>query len=574
MINSTKKGAVLIVVTMIVLILSLLATGLFVIVGKDSAMASQDFNDAKLRFAAEGGVKAMYHNLCRLTPEEIAKEESKVKVGDGLSIEINGFPVVMTAAKRTGELIWDLSANAADANGKICKVSLTNIIGSTVLENSMVISSSMKETGTFVGPVNKNSDGSLERGDNVDHFRGKTYFGGEIVIGGIPWFEGNCTYAAKTTDQVVSSHNNSSTGWIADINNMKHKGLIDAGYNRAWAGTAFGSSEADYKTDVNMEARFNKMFENGSYNISDAPVDFDQSNYKWNDLRSGNNLPVDLDSKVKNLTAINEDKIRVDFKVDADNKPVAIINGGGIPETIDLTTCKVITIKTKNTATDVKQEVLVKGVISSDITLAIDYGVVKVIGDLYYKGFEDYKDMKQADLVAEGTDTKLKQINTKLNSGEYGKFGLINYNGHVLVDSDTNKDYAKGSGVNGKDDNSLLIMGAIYAPNGQFGSAAKGPEGLIYNNYGRQGTSTDNIILKGFLQVTTIGAVIAKGKAYYKSSDQKAGMAAHFNPDPRYEAGLKPSGFPVTVKTMNYGGANYNFWQYSTTEMIWSIEWK
>lgn len=567
MIQSTKKGAVLIVVTMIVLILSLLATGLFVIVGNDSKLASQDFNDAKLRFAAEGGIKAMYHNLCRLTPDEIGKEESKVKVGDSQVLTINDFSVNTKAAKRNGELIWDLEATATDANGKQCTISLTNIIGSTVLENSMVISSSMKETGTFVGPVNKLADGSLQRGTNVDHFRGKTYFGGDINIGGIPWFEGNCTYAAKSTDQVASKHNGSNSGWIADINNMKHKGITDAGYNSAWAGNAFGTSQADYSKDVNMEARFNKMFENGSYNISDAPVDFAKSNYEWSDLRSGNNLPADL--TVKNLTAGNDDKIRVDFSVDANDKPWATINGGGIPQKIDLTTCKVITIRTNNTESDVKQEVLIKGVIGSDITLAVDRGVVKLVGDLYYKGFEGFKNMKQSELVAEGANTKLKQINTKLNSGEYGKFGLINYDGHVLVDKETNEKQATGATGSASDD-ALLFMGAIYAPNGQFGSAAKGPNGLIYNNYGMN----DNRIETGFLQVATIGSVITKGKAYYKASSQTAGMAAHFNPDPRYEAGLKPSGFPVTVKELTYGSDKFNFYQYSTTEMIWKIEWK
>jgi len=590
MIQSTKKGAVLIVVTMIVLILSLLATGLFVIVGKDSQMASQNLNDAKLRFAAEGGVKAMYHNLCRLTPEQVKDSDSKTDIGDGEEIIINGLTVKMHAEKDATDPVWKLWASATDTNGKTCEITLSNIKGNTVLEKSIAITTSMKNTGTFIGPVTRNADNSLTRGDNVDHFRGKTYFGGDISIGGVPWFEGDCIYAAST--QTASKHNGSNTNpWLSDPNNLKHKGLLDAGWVEKYAGKAFGDKDGtddrnvkDYGNRANMEARFNKMFEGGSYTISDAPVSFDESTYSWDQLNKtpGTTIPSALSElRVLNLPKPEgSDAISVEFKIDNDGSKKAVISGA-YDRTIDLSNFDVITIATNNTAETANeniQVVNVKGIIHSDITLAVDYGVVKLTGDLIYKGFEsDYGSMTQDQLLAEGDSTKLDQINAKLKTGDYGKFGLINYNGHVLVDKNSNE--ANVTGGSGKDD-ALLFMGAIYAPNGQFGAAAmltgtNNGYNLIYNEYGKQDKPTNNIIsTNGFLQVVTVGSVITKGKAYYKHSSQDYGMAAHFNPDPRYEAGFKPSGFPVTIKKLKYGGVDYPFWQYSTTEMIWSIEWK
>lgn len=544
------KGGVLIVVLMITIILFITTLGLAPVITGSRNIVINDLNRNKIFYAAEGGAMSLLHNIQRLGVANFYTESSEGSVGNLEQITIDGINVQLTADYISSNRVWNLSSKASE-NGTSCTIHIDQLTPSTVFDNCLGFTGDMLGTSAFTGEVTE-SGNEVVRSDNTDHFVGKTYFGGRFHVSGTPWFQGKVTYAQHVNDQYDSRFEGpaTATNWLR--NSKYKKGILDKSSPDYYGMYDDGNN---YTSDAMMEARYTKMFEKGSYQISDVPINFEKSSYSWSELTTNSSATTHLNKS--NFQAGGNSNISVTFSVDIsasdDTTRTVRIVGGGLDEIVDLEGIDVVTIDTNKN----NQKVKVKGEIDSDITLAIDHGIVEIVDDIYYTGLESYKDLSQSDILEE--NGKVKEMRNELqdNPDKYGKFGLINYNGHVLIADThfTNKEAKK--------DKALLLMGAIYAPNGQYGSKSTADAALLPNK--------GSFISGHNLQVLSVGAIISEQKAYFKHGG--IGIAAHFNSDLRLERGYKPKGFPPSIRTETVNGTEYDYVDLSESVMEWSIEW-
>ena len=597
--KKNKKAMALLIVTIMILIMLAMVIGILSFMDLSSRAAGDQFRKTQLLWSAEAGVNHLYHNLRYRTLAQLQQASTATAVGNGDSITINGCKVRLTATfLNYVEKTWCLSATATNQAGRSCTVFIDSIKASNITEYGEAYKGNMAGTSAFTGQ--RNADGTIT--SNTDHFRGKIYFGGFFAIDGEPWFEGNVVCPAKFK-QGNSYYSYKSKYGDGEVDNNVYKSRAEGGNvdNYYQNGKSDWLASSDYKygifdhalqtsytgTDAEkMTERYNQIFRNGNYVNKDEPINFDKSVLTWNQLNTYAATPSATVKPVK-VTLTGSGEVQVQLYVDAQGTH-ARINGAGHSNTVinvnnnGAVANNIIIIDNSSNGNKVK---ILESAYNTDVSIAVKKGMVGIAGDIYpinlknSSGYsndnnKDYTDLTFNEIT--GTQDYVNDARNMLgNKPSWGKFGLLNYEGDVLITQDNS---SNSVGYNNK---ALLIAGAIYAPNGEFGLARTsddlGYDGIPISKYEKDWFGNYQLIkecmvskkwFKNGLQVVTLGSVIVNRKAYYKSGT--TGIAHQVNSDLRFVKGSPPPGYVAAVTTDANGNDKVGF----KNEMLqWRIVW-
>ena len=537
-----RKGSALIIAIMLILLFTIFISGLCTVSRVNLDLATARENKQELFWMAEGGMNALF--------SQYAKEHAKVTPSfqslngvlpnyQGTGVALN-YKYVPAFGGRGDSL-----EVKATKNGKSCFVRLGNLQPTSIIEFGAVMTGDMKGTTSLYGTMTGETHDA-----NTDHFICKTYFAGRLQMDAFPWFEGKVVSSSNTDSKYYKwGHTNpeNATGLEQTkyLTNKNGDGLLG---DDTYAKGIYDGSADDFTNESkeHMQARYETIFTaSEGFSHRDDPIPFEPGDVikSWTDI-SVNKI---------DYTPQNNSSVQITF---TDDKKVTIKEKGYAKKEFDVSNSNGNVVRITGSPSKV---VINESVIASDVTLIVEAADTYINGDIYYKGLDncngtDYTTLTHQDINTTNTagKTPIVQLRDIIAAGDYPKFGLVNKLGSILTDKNMGADAVDGN------DDALLIMGAYYAPNGQFGANKIG--GSISSSY------------DGTLQTINIGSIIMKKKGVFKSNNN--GLSVQFNSDLRFERGQMPPGFKEAAIDVTHQFGNTYYRKFAASAMTWSVDWE
>ncbi len=624
-----KKGAVLISVVIVVIVLALIMTGIRVA----SQWTIDTVADIKTRtdffFAAEAGAN---------TALKWKINGSHGNLSD-LSFNHNGFKVDLKQIKIAGGNV--IMESKATKNGRSCTIKM---------EGS---GSKIGPTKFGIGVTGKAYDRvELEDGDEIF---GESYFKHVLQFAGYPVFHGMVNSSSeaislRTLGDVGSYQSNydalMAAGGLANFfginnpfKNTTTKNLEGSIYHLGiWEKTIaklFHNGTEQHNANETKEetlARYLEIFPEG-YNCDTppetVPTDPQEITYSWNDFitnSAGSSKPMlamqGINRKKNQFKDVNlvvtGNKATLTYKY-IEYKLIAgvpwykrkgvITWGAGLDpkadwhdttETINLNQVNTVLIPEFqpfiNTVGNFNREhannmVKIKGKLSESFTLVTEANNVGLAGDLYYKGLEEYANMSAYDysINPNATDSHgdpLVQVNPEVIQEIKNKVNEKDIYCSIIAGLGTDKSANIGpiggtsldklnEGDNvGSRQNSMLVTAVLYSPRGHFGPLAL--DNSLYTYYPLywvSGHTNKDKITK--YRLINVGSILANKLTDFRLLDgvnKKGGVWRHLG-----TVGIVPA---ISSDTrLENGKVPFGFIDFSETDdslgddVIWTVEY-
>ncbi len=572
------KGSVLISVLMITIAAMITLSGLFAVLQGNMSTTYDSINDSRLYYSAESGLNYGLKWIKTLGGEDFNS------LNDGLNKTINdnisGIQTIVRITPvedpDTGGNIWSVTSSSSK-DGKVCEILNTNIKSYAPSENLLHHSFHINgaadwhqryyiEPGvTHIGKYHASKFVAIYNYDNPSNDIKKTRFFGSVEM--------SSNFDSYFPNRYLDRYLLKRDANFSDVS----KGLYLNSYNVRLRDKQQVRDELD-----------NEIFPMG-YTKQVEENDYDENiSYNYNQLLAN---PGKIKTfNVANSGIPNTDYLEVKFKLKGNGGADSF--GNDFPKGTPI-----MVVRSKKKRLHILQgeynvvaipekynNVQVKGVVFSDMTIATEKDDIYISGDIFSPEYSKYRRKSLNDYGIKDYDpnneeleiNKMRAIDTDIEIGIMAGIGFDSKprlnEGNIYIDHRANKKKAGQSGGSGRfNTQAILINAALFSPNGVLLAEGADPNNRYSRSKIRQNFPTPNdVIIYGSFVGRDDGAMF---------SSWGGGLRPHYISDTNIIKGKLPKGFKkggnsgsgvTTITNPATGEAEIKF----TEEITWSINWQ